>query len=118
MNFTADNASEFSGPATPPPTPASMCGLNGTTSRLSQALTNSVELTPSASLDFSAISYSNTSLARSQDFDLKGSPVREFKGPCDVEDQKSYKSLNVSNETLDTASRVGSSRNIPSSIAR
>lgn len=112
-----DNASEFSGPATPPPTPASMCGLNGTTSRLSQALTNSVELTPSASLDFSAISYSNTSLARSQDFDLKGSPVREFKGPCDVEDQKSYKSLNVSNETLDTASRVGSSRNIPSSIA-
>ena len=88
------------------------------TSSLSQSSRNPLDLTPSASLDFSAMSCSNTSLVRSQDFDVKESPVRKLKGPCKIDDQKSSQFLNDSNEQLDSVSRSGFSMDTPSSIER
>ncbi|KAJ8682026.1 hypothetical protein QAD02_017818 [Eretmocerus hayati] len=63
-----DLSTTMSFPSTPPPTPASASAIiNGTVSKLSEALTDSVDLKPSV-MNLSVDSLSNLSTSRSQEF--------------------------------------------------
>ncbi|XP_015590962.1 uncharacterized protein LOC107265728 isoform X2 [Cephus cinctus] len=86
-------------PSTPPPTPASATAIiNGTASRLSQALTNSVDLSPTPYLDSSAILSDTPNRSESQNLHLKDVINIEVASSVNLLGSSSFKSSHVTDE--------------------
>ncbi|XP_012287095.1 biotin--protein ligase isoform X2 [Orussus abietinus] len=96
ISDSKDVPSDCPVPSTPPPTPASASAvINGTASRLSQALTKSMDLIPMVSADKSAVLPTSPSLSKSENLILKEDLGLDVQSSEDIKDSGLSKSLDM-----------------------